>query len=102
MQDFEKHLVKAVAKLAPWLAPFPSTYFVGRSAMAHLALPWWVAVVVAAIIERRAGPRYTQRCGPTTLYAVRPTFQLYWWSARNSRWRTEARTEGPQMLRARG
>jgi len=40
-----------VAKLAPWLAPLPSAYFVARSAILHLALPVPVAVVVAAIIE---------------------------------------------------
>jgi hypothetical protein len=47
----EKNLVKLVAKLAPWLAPFPSAYFVARSSMAHLALPLPVAIIVAAIIE---------------------------------------------------
>jgi hypothetical protein len=47
----EKGLVKLVARVAPWLAPVPSAYFVGRSAAAHLTLPWPVAVVVALIIE---------------------------------------------------
>jgi hypothetical protein len=47
----EKNLVKLVAKLAPWLAPFPSAYFVARSGIVHLALPLPVAIVVAAIIE---------------------------------------------------
>ncbi len=51
MNQVEKNLVKLVAKLAPWLAPFPSAYFVARSGMAHLALPLPVAIVVAAIIE---------------------------------------------------
>jgi hypothetical protein len=51
MNTAEKNLVKMVAKLAPWLAPFPSAYFVARSAMVHLGLPLPVAVVVAAIIE---------------------------------------------------
>jgi hypothetical protein len=51
MNTIEKNLVKLVAKLAPWLAPFPSAYFVARSGMAHLALPLPVAIVVAAIIE---------------------------------------------------
>lgn len=51
MNTVEKNLVKLVAKLAPWLAPFPSAYFVARSGMAHLALPLPVAIVVAAIIE---------------------------------------------------
>ena len=51
MNHIEKNLVKLVAKVAPWLAPFPSAYFVARSGMAHLALPLPVAIVVAAIIE---------------------------------------------------
>jgi hypothetical protein len=51
MNQVEKNLVKLVAKLAPWLAPFPSAFFVARSGMAHLALPLPVAIVVAAIIE---------------------------------------------------
>jgi hypothetical protein len=51
MNGIEKNLVKLVAKLAPWLAPFPSAYFVARSSMIHLALPLPVAIVVAAIIE---------------------------------------------------
>jgi hypothetical protein len=51
MNNLEKNAVKIVAKVAPWMAPFPSAYFVARSAMAHLALPVPVAVVVAAIIE---------------------------------------------------
>ena len=51
MNNVEKNAVKIVAKLSPWLAPFPSAYFVARSAMVHLALPLPVAVVVAVIIE---------------------------------------------------
>ena len=51
MNTVEKNAVKAIAKVSPWLAPLPSAYFVGRSAMVHLALPLPVAVIVAAIIE---------------------------------------------------
>ena len=51
MNNVEKNAIRAVAKLSPWLAPFPSAYFVARAAMVHLALPLPVAVVVAAIIE---------------------------------------------------
>jgi len=47
----ERNAVKFVAKLSPWLAPMPSAYFVARSSITHLALPWPVAVIVAAIIE---------------------------------------------------
>ena len=51
MNAIEKNAIRVVAKVAPWLAPFPSAYFVARSAVLHLALPLPVAVVVAAIIE---------------------------------------------------
>jgi hypothetical protein len=51
MHEVEKNAVKIVAKISPWLAPFPSAYFVARSAMVHLSLPLPVAMVVAAIIE---------------------------------------------------
>ena len=51
MYNVERNAIKVVAKLSPWLAPFPSAYFVARSAMVHLNLPLAVAVVVAAIIE---------------------------------------------------
>ena len=47
MNAIEKNAVKIVAKIAPWLAPFPSAYFVARSAVVHLALPIPVAVIVA-------------------------------------------------------
>jgi len=51
VNSLEKNLVKLVAKIAPWLAPFPSAFFVARASITHLALPLGVAVVVAAIIE---------------------------------------------------
>jgi len=51
MNNVEKNTIRTVAKLSPWLAPLPSAYFVARSAIAHLALPLPMAVVVAAIIE---------------------------------------------------
>lgn len=51
MNGLEKNAVRLVAKLAPWLAPVPSAFFVARSGMKHLDLPLTVAVIVAAIIE---------------------------------------------------
>jgi hypothetical protein len=51
MNNLEKNTIKTVAKLAPWLAPLPSAYFVARSAMDNLSLPLPVAIIVAAIIE---------------------------------------------------
>ena len=64
MNNLEKNAVRIVAKLSPWLAPFPSAWFVGRSAMLHLGLPWPVAMVVAAIIDIAAGdPRLSSGGG---------------------------------------
>jgi hypothetical protein len=51
MDNLEKNAIKIVARLSPWLAPLPSAYFVGRSAMIHLDLPLSIALIVAAIIE---------------------------------------------------
>jgi hypothetical protein len=51
MNSMEKGALRVVARLSPWLAPFPSAYFVARSALVHLALPLPVAIIVAAIIE---------------------------------------------------
>jgi hypothetical protein len=47
----EMALVKTVARLTPWFAPFPSAFFVARSSMKHLQIPLVVAIVIAAIIE---------------------------------------------------
>ncbi len=51
MNTIERNLIKTVAKVAPWLAPFPSAFFVARSAMAHLSVPLPMAVVIAGIVE---------------------------------------------------
>lgn len=51
MNPIEKNAVKIVAKIAPWLAPFPSAFFVARSAVAHLDVPLLMAVVIAGIVE---------------------------------------------------
>jgi len=51
MNRIERNTIKNVAKLSPWLAPIPSAFFVARSAIAHLAVPLPVAVIVAAIVE---------------------------------------------------
>ena len=47
----EMFLVKIVARLTPWFAPFPSAYFVSRSSMEHLQIPLAVAIIIAAIVE---------------------------------------------------
>ena len=40
-----------IAGAAPWLAPIPTAYLVGKSTMDYLAWPLPVAIVAAAIIE---------------------------------------------------
>lgn len=47
----EQNLVKIVAKIAPWLAPLPSAYFVARASVRHLAVMRPVDVIIALIIE---------------------------------------------------
>lgn len=47
----ERAAVNLAAKLAPWLAPVPSAFFVARSSIKHLGVPTPVGVVVAIIIE---------------------------------------------------
>lgn len=39
------------AKIAPWLAPLPTAYLIGRATVQHLAWPGWVATVAAITIE---------------------------------------------------
>lgn len=51
MNNIEKGAIRIVAKLSPWLAPFPSAFFVAWSSMKHLDPRLLVAVIVAAIIE---------------------------------------------------
>lgn len=51
MKLSERAAVNFAAKLAPWLAPIPSAFFVARSSIVHLALPLWIAAVVAVIVE---------------------------------------------------
>jgi hypothetical protein len=51
MNHLEHSAVRLVARLAPWLAPLPNAYFVARSAMLHLAVPLWMALVIGAVLE---------------------------------------------------
>ena len=78
MYNVERNAIDVVAKLRPWLAPFPSAYFVARSAMVHLNLPLAVAVVVAAIVETLGLATVHRQCGPTigmsTIQVVSATF----------------------------
>jgi hypothetical protein len=47
----ENAAIDLVAKLAPWCAPMPTAYLVGRATMIHLAWPSWVAFIAALVIE---------------------------------------------------
>lgn len=47
----ESRLTSLVARLAPWAAPVPTAYLVGRACAEYLAYPWPVAVVAAIVIE---------------------------------------------------
>lgn len=51
LDRIEHHLVDVVAKCAPWLAPIPTAYLVGRATVMHLAWPVAIGIVAAAIIE---------------------------------------------------
>jgi hypothetical protein len=43
--------IDLAARIAPWAAPLPTAYLVGRATVNHLAWPVWVGVVAAAIVE---------------------------------------------------
>lgn len=47
----ESVLTDAVAKVAPWAAPIPTAYLVGKATVAHLRWPTWVGIVAAVIVE---------------------------------------------------
>ena len=50
-KQFESSLTNIVAGVAPWIAPLPTAYLVGRATITHLAWPGWVGVISALIIE---------------------------------------------------
>jgi hypothetical protein len=49
--NLEQTALDLVARLAPWLAPGPSAFFVARAARAHLDVPLAIALIIAAVIE---------------------------------------------------
>jgi hypothetical protein len=51
LDQLENTAVDLVAKVAPWAAPLPTAYLVGRATVAHLAWPATIGVVAAIIIE---------------------------------------------------
>ncbi len=51
LDRIETSLVDVVSKIAPWCAPIPTAFLVGRATILYLAWPWPVALVAAIIIE---------------------------------------------------
>ena len=49
--EIEALITDAVAKIAPWAAPIPTAYLVGRATVEHLRWPPAVGVVAAVIVE---------------------------------------------------
>jgi len=47
----ESGLVDLVARLAPWLAPLPTAFLIGRATVHYLDWPITIGVVAAAVIE---------------------------------------------------
>lgn len=51
LETIEGVAVDLVAKVAPWCAPIPTAYLVGRATVLHLGWPGWVGFVAAIIVE---------------------------------------------------
>jgi len=50
-RQVERLATDAIARIAPWFAPIPTSYLVGRATVEHLHWPVWVGMVAAVIIE---------------------------------------------------
>lgn len=51
LDQLESTAVDIVAKIAPWVAPLPTAYLVGRATVLYLRWPPFVGVLAAVIIE---------------------------------------------------
>lgn len=51
LDQLENTAVDIVAKIAPWAAPLPTAYLVGRATVDHLAWPIVIGVAAAVVIE---------------------------------------------------
>ncbi len=51
LNDFEGVLIDMVAKIAPWCAPLPTAYLVGRATIQHLHWPVVIGISAASVIE---------------------------------------------------
>ncbi len=51
IDNFENGAIDLVAKIAPWCAPIPTAYLVGRATVNHLEWPVPIGFLAAAVIE---------------------------------------------------
>lgn len=51
IDNFENGAIDLVAKIAPWCAPIPTAYLVGRATVNHLEWPVPIGILAAAVIE---------------------------------------------------
>jgi len=51
IDNFEKNVIDLVAKIAPWFAPIPTAYLVGRATVVHLEWPPAIGFLAAVVIE---------------------------------------------------
>lgn len=51
IDNFVNGAVDLVAKVAPWFAPIPTAYLVGRATVNHLEWPVAIGVLAAGVIE---------------------------------------------------
>ena len=51
LNDAEAMLIDLVAKVAPWCAPLPTAYLVGRATMLHLHWPIVIGIAAASVVE---------------------------------------------------
>jgi hypothetical protein len=49
--DFENNVIDLVAKIAPWFAPIPTAFLVGRATVVHLEWPPAIGFLAAVVIE---------------------------------------------------
>jgi len=47
----ERTITNYVARISPWLAPFPTAFLVWRATQVHLDWPWYVALIAAVVLE---------------------------------------------------
>jgi hypothetical protein len=51
IDNFENNVIDLVAKIAPWLAPIPTAYLVGKATVVHLEWPPAIGFLAGVVIE---------------------------------------------------